>query len=445
MLGLIVVLSGCNSSTVPVSSTPDALIPEIGAISPIPPAEKMDAGENSAIQTDQVSETDQLAHSGTASVESNEPANDEVLSSQGALDDKLTSPPAQGVPNQLQDTEYSAPSSPTPAQDDETVPEENAPQPPIISQITTLESGFSSASFSGDDGFETFLSQGGASSDADVTRFLTSNLLADIAVNGNTFGCSTLTVSSPDSHQLFGRNFDWGACDALVVTSKPSQGYASISTVNLGFISQAGGSLNQLLTQNDIQVLAALYAPLDGMNEKGLAVSVNMIQDNASISQNTDKPDLTTTTAVRLLLNKAANVEEALTLLKQYDLHASMGMMIHFALADATGRGVAVEYINNKIIVTETPVVTNFYLAEGSKHGIGTQQSHERYDILTRALADHTTMTMEDVRDAMDSVSKDNFNEFESTEWTAVFDLCTGEAHYYHRENYSNRYTFSIG
>ena len=324
-------------------------------------------------------------------------------------------------------------------------PESNTQHPPVISQINTLEPGFSSASFSGDDGFETFLAQGGASSDADVTLFLASHLLADVSVNSSSFGCSTLTVSNPDGHQLFGRNFDWQTCDALVVTSKPSQGYASISTVNLGFISQAGGSLNQLLEQNDIRVLAALYAPLDGMNEKGLAVSVNMIQDNASINQNTDKPDLTTTTAVRLLLNKAANVEEALTLLEQYDLHASMGMMVHFALADTSGRGVAVEYINNEIVVTETPVVTNFYLAEGTKHGIGTQQSHERYEILTQALADHATMTMDELRDAMDSVSKDNFNEFESTEWTAAFDLTTGEAHYYHRENYSNRYTFSIG
>ena len=327
----------------------------------------------------------------------------------------------------------------------ETPPAADSPQLPVISQITTLESGLSSASFSGDDGFEAFLAQGGASSDADVTQFLASRLLADVAVNGSSFGGSTLTVSSPDGHQLFGRNFDWQTCNALVVTSKPSQGYASISTVNLGFISQAGGSLNQMLEQNDIRVLAALYAPLDGMNEKGLAVSVNMIRDNASINQNTDKPDLTTTTAVRLLLNKAASVDEALDLLRQYDLHASMGMMIHFALADTTGKGVVVEYINNEMAVTETPVVTNFYLAEGVKHGIGTQQSHERYNILTQTLADHPTMTMEDVRDAMDSVSKDNFNEFESTEWSAVFDLNTGTAHYYHRENYENRYTFSIG
>lgn len=319
------------------------------------------------------------------------------------------------------------------------------PQPMVISQMTALESDFSSASFSGDDGFEEFLSQGGASSDAEVTQFLTTKLLADVAVNGTSFGCSTLAASSPDGHRLFGRNFDWQACNALVVTSKPTNGYASISTVNLGFISQNSGALGNALDQNDVRVLAALYAPLDGMNEKGLAVSVNMIQDSASISQSTDKPDLTTTTAVRLMLNKAANVDEALALLQEYDLHASMGMMIHFALADTTGRAVVVEYIDNQMVVTETPVVTNFYLAEGAKHGIGTQQSHERYDILTQALTDHPTMTMEDVRDAMDSVSKDNFNEFESTEWTAVFDLHSGEAHYYHRENYENRYTFSIG
>ena len=240
-----------------------------------------------------------------------------------------------------------------------TPPAENEiaePQSMVISQMTALESDFSSASFSGDDGFEEFLSQGGASSDAEVTQFLTSKLLADVAVNGTSFGCSTLSVSSPDGHRLFGRNFDWQACNVLVVTSKPTNGYASISTVNLGFISQNSGALGNALDQNDVRVLAALYAPLDGMNEKGLAVSVNMIQDSASISQSTDKPDLTTTTAVRLMLNKAANVDEALALLQEYDLHASMDMMVHFALADTTGRAVVVEYVDNQMVVTETLV-----------------------------------------------------------------------------------------
>lgn len=314
----------------------------------------------------------------------------------------------------------------------------------LTSKITELENGFSAVRFEGDDGFEEFLAGGGASSDQQVIEFLSSHLLADFNILGGLFGCSTIAVGSPDGDRLFGRNFDWENCDALVVCAKPEQGYASISTVNLDFISQSGGLTGAALRLNDVRTRAALYAPLDGMNEAGLAVSVNMIEDAATIDQNTDKPDITTTTAIRLLLNKAANVEEALDLLRQYDMHASMGMMIHFALADAAGRGVAVEYVNNEMVVTETPVVTNFYLAEGEKNGIGTAQSHQRYDLLTQALADQKAMDMDGVRDALDSVSKDNFGEFESTEWSIVFNLSQGAAHYYHRENYADRYTFKL-
>lgn len=315
----------------------------------------------------------------------------------------------------------------------------------LTSEITKLEEGFSAVQFEGNDGFEAFLAAGGASSDGEVVEFLSSHLLVDFDILGSLFGCSTIAVGSPEGDRLFGRNFDWQNCDALVISTKPEEGYASISTVNMDFISQSGGAVGAVLKFNDVRTLAALYAPLDGMNEAGLAVSVNMIQDSATIDQNTDKPDITTTTAIRLMLNKAGNVEEALGLLEQYDMHASMGMMIHFALADTTGRSVVVEYVNNEMIVTETPVVTNFYLAEGEKNGIGTAQSHERFETLTRALSETGTMSMEEVRDALDSVSKDNFGEFESTEWSAVFNLNNGTAHYYHRENYENCYVFQIG
>lgn len=180
------------------------------------------------------------------------------------------------------------------------------------------------------------------------------------------------------------------------------------------------------------------------MNEKGLCVSVNMIQDGESIDQNTDKPDITTTTAIRLLLDKAADTDEALELLSRYDLHASMDMMIHFAISDANGKSAAVEYTNNEMHIIETPVVTNFYLSPGDKYGIGTDQSHTRHEILTERLSQSSVMTMEDMRDALDSVSKDNFNEFESTEWSIVYNQTTGEIRYYHRENYSEGYVFYI-
>lgn len=311
--------------------------------------------------------------------------------------------------------------------------------------ITKLEEDLSAVRYDGDYGFDSFLEQGGASSDEEVVEYVSSRLasnLPELLFGGNPFGCSTLSVKSTGDGYLFGRNFDWNACNALIISSTPDEGYASVSTVNMDFI-QAGG-LNISILPDEVQAIIGLYAPLDGMNEEGLAVSVNMIEDTDTIEQNTDKPDLTTTTAIRLLLDQAANVEEGLDLLSRYDLHASMGMMIHLAIADAEGNSVAVEYVNNEMVVTETPVVTNFYLAEGEKYGIGTAQSHTRYDLLQQALTNKQIMTEAEVRDALDSVSKDNFGEFESTEWSIVMNQNAKEMTYYHREKYDHGYSITV-
>ncbi len=314
---------------------------------------------------------------------------------------------------------------------------------PFSEKIVELETGLSAVRFEGEDLFADFLAAGGATSDAQVAAFLTRNLGGEVdllELLGGIFGCSTLAAQTADGQQLFGRNFDWNPCEAMIVYAEPHSGYASVTTVNMSFISAAGVPLS--LLPDGIQALIALYAPLDGMNAAGLAVSVNMIQDDATIDQQTGKPGLTTTTAVRLLLNQAATVEEAVALLEAYDLHGSMGMMIHFAIADSAGRSVVVEYIDNRMHVTDTPVVTNFYLTPGDKYGTGTSQSHARYDVLMGL--DREKMSMDAMRDALDSVSKDNFGGFESTEWSIVMNQHTGEMRYYHREDYQSGYVLML-
>ena len=316
----------------------------------------------------------------------------------------------------------------------------------ISSTVEELESGFSAVCFEGDDGFEAFLNQGGAESDREVLQFLTGSMLGSaegLSFEGDAFGCSTISVENTGGGYYFGRNFDWNKCDAMIVASYPSDGYASFSTVNVDFVRQGTGFASRFLS-DEVLTAAALYAPLDGMNEKGLCVSVNMIQDNDTISQNTEKPDITTTTAIRLLLNWAADVDEAVELLGQYDFHASMGYMVHLAIADSTGRSVAVEYINNEMNVIETPILTNFYLSEGEKNGIGTSQSHTRFEILEQTLEENPVMDSGQVRDALSSVSKGNFGEFESTEWSVVFDQSALTAEYYHREDYGSSYAFTL-
>lgn len=312
--------------------------------------------------------------------------------------------------------------------------------------VRELEDGLYAMEYRGDYHLDQFLSQGGADSDLAVADFVIQDAfhgLIDLKLQSSPFGCSTLAVQSQDGHALFGRNFDWGTCTTYIVTTRPVNGYASVSTVNMDFLTMGLGLSDGLLTR--FLSVAAPYAPMDGMNEKGLCVAVLMIQDSPAFQQDEGRPDLTTTTAVRLLLDQAANVEDALAILEQYDLHASAGMMVHFALADTSGRSVAVEYIDNEMNVIETPVVTNFYLTPGEKQGIGTEESKTRYEILTQLLQERPDMELDDVRDALDRVSKHNFDSvYASTEWSIVYDQTGGLIHYYHRENYEKCYPFAL-
>lgn len=317
------------------------------------------------------------------------------------------------------------------------------------SKIKKLEKDFSYVRFHGDYGFEDFISRGGAYSDKEVVEFLAERFtgLSNLkSLTGDSFGCSTISATTSSGEKLFGRNFDWQECDALVVLSYPETGYSSVSTVNMDFITQniKGGILGMAFSFDSVKTIAALYAPLDGMNEAGLAVAVNMIQDSAATKQKTGKPGLTTTTAVRLLLNKAATVEEALNLLASYDFNSSMGMVVHFAITDKSGRSVAVEYIDQKMNIIETPILTNFYLTTGKKYGIGTTQSKERYEILKNALETNQYIEEDKLKTILDSVSKDNFEEFTSTEWSIVFNLSKQKVIYFHRENYKKAYVFQL-
>ena len=138
---------------------------------------------------------------------------------------------------------------------------------PVIrsaSNVTYLEDGLYFMEYSGDYGLEDFLAQGGGSSDMAVADFVIDHLfhgLVTLNLQGNSFGCSTLSVSGPDGTQLFGRNFDWGDCAALIVQTHPGNGYASISTVNMDFLN-LGPDLSEGASVRLVSA-AAPYAPVE--------------------------------------------------------------------------------------------------------------------------------------------------------------------------------------
>ncbi len=77
----------------------------------------------------------------------------------------------------------------------------------------------------------------------------------------------------------------------MVVVAYPPNGYRSVSTVKMDFFRQGAGIVTTFLLE-EVLVIGSIYALLDGMNEKGFCVAVNMIQDAAAIDQHTENgPD----------------------------------------------------------------------------------------------------------------------------------------------------------
>ena len=316
--------------------------------------------------------------------------------------------------------------------------------------IREQEPGLYSMEYVGDYGFDEFLVRGGAASDAAVADYLTEFLSrgfykAESNVSPGEYGCSTICTEDENGDVLFGRNYDWEECTAILIHTKPENGYESISTSCLDFLGFGEEYVPDGSMGERMLTLAAVYVPLDGMNEKGLMVADLMAGDKEETHQNTEKADLTTTTAIRLLLDKAADVDEAIELLKQYDMNSSIGAAHHFSIADAGGKSVVVEYINGEMVVTETKVVTNHYLAKGDKYGIGSEQSHERFDTLSQYSG---STNQEGVKEMLSSVAQFRFPQsqgsYERTMWSVVYTPSALMAEFYFRENYEKSYFLTL-
>lgn len=312
--------------------------------------------------------------------------------------------------------------------------------------VQKLEEGLYAMEFTGDYGFDAFLAQDGADSDSGVADFLISFLSNDFykkesEAETGAFGCSTIYTQDADGTCYFGRNYDWTECSAMIVHTKPKNGYESVSTCCLDFLGFGDGYAPDGSMMKRMQSIAAIYVPLDGMNSEGLMVADLMAGDKEQTHQRTGKTALTTTTAVRLLLDRAANVDEAIALLQQYDMNSSIGSAHHLSIADAQGKSVVVEYVNGEMLVAETKVVTNHYLSDCEKQGVGSEQSHKRYDIL----AAHTgPADANKVRDLLESVAQKNFpqsqDSYEKTVWSIVYHPEEHCADFYFAENYSHSY-----
>ncbi len=296
--------------------------------------------------------------------------------------------------------------------------------------------------YKGDYGFQGFLDEGGAASEEEMAKYIVYMMSGgfvklDTEETEMNFGCSTLSVKGED-YSLMGRNYDWQGDEgnAMIIHTKPEDGYESYSTTWLDFLGFGNGFAPDQF-KDKYMAIAAVYVPLDGINEKGLCVADLIAGDNEVTRQNTEKPDLTTTSAIRLLLDRASNVEEALKLLEEYDMNSSIGMAHHLSISDKEGNSVVVEYVKGEMIVTETDTVTNHYLAEGEKFGVGNEESHRRFEKIKDMK--NSVNSREAMAGCMESVSYEN-----ETQWSIVYDKENLTMDFYNRRDFESPLSFDF-
>ena len=196
---------------------------------------------------------------------------------------------------------------------------------------------------------------------------------------------------------------------------------------------------------NQYLALSGLFFALDGINEKGLAIADLMAGDEAVTHQDTGKPALTTTSAISYLLKNAATVDEALELLWGIDMHSDIGSAHHYAMADASGKSVVVEYVDNEIVVVDSPAVANHYLCE-EKLNVGLYEWDHRYEQMCRQIQEAGgVMDVGQLTESIVSVSQPPVpGDMLGTAWTMVMDLTDPSVTYYSRRHFDKPFHFIL-
>ncbi len=332
--------------------------------------------------------------------------------------------------------------------------------------------------FSGDYFFDEFLSQGGASNDAELISFVTRSITKGIIpmhIKTSSIACSAFTADTQSGDRVFGRNYDFSATNTAIVYTDPGEGrHASYSTIDLSFLGLDADKDVETIGQKFL-TLAAPYVPLDGINDAGVACGIFMSYQGEGkgtpTDTQTDRPDITSTTLLRLILDYADSVEDAVALAQQYDLHDSASSCFHYMVADSTGRSAILEWVGTdadhdadgtqrqlNVLWNDTDalsdsadwqVVTNFIKTPGYYDGTSAEMKGlDRYEHLAAALreTDGIVADKDAAMDLLASVGRRTWNNDDSnsnTVHSVVYDLTDKSVLWVGNEHYGeDAYTF---
>jgi Linear amide C-N hydrolases, choloylglycine hydrolase family len=245
----------------------------------------------------------------------------------------------------------------------------------------------------------------------------------------NTFtlrtACTSFSSRNPKGQAIFAHNSDAPKYPKLLVftTAFKAKRYASAAMVNINLLGYESNNPQLDTMKRRIGLLDAPYYAQEGMNEKGVAIAIKGIKGYRVYHPG--KITLTGLHIVRLVLDYAGNLEEAVELIKKYNnLHSHQ---LHYMIADASGQSAVVEYIGSDVKVIpnqETWQVASNRLIDsaGPKDPILSHCNRYKtaYNLLEKK---HGIITANEAMNILRDVSQKRIN---STHWSAVYNLNTG-------------------
>lgn len=238
---------------------------------------------------------------------------------------------------------------------------------------------------------------------------------------------------------------------AVLMRVRPKEGYSSVGMVPGAF---AGFGTDSLCDgETDISNTALFpFLIMDGMNEAGLAVSVLWLDEFPTSQDESGKYDITTMVALRLMLDRAATVEEAAKLLGDYNMWSAFPRAsFHFLVADKTGAAKVLEYDNDNVLhVFDANYVTNFYLNEDVQALITTPSHHDhgldRYNKIEARLKAASNVLSENEAMALlkDVSQKPGETGTSNTRWSVVYNLSSLTAKVAAAQDYDNIFSFRL-
>lgn len=178
-----------------------------------------------------------------------------------------------------------------------------------------------------------------------------------------TWGCTCFAASGIGLAKVFGRNFDWHDCIPLLLFTKAPGAYASVSMVDLEYFGYSRNNLPDAL-ENREELLGTPFMPFDGLNEKGVAIGMMAVPEGQA-PYSSGKITIGEIQVIRLVLDYAADVNEALTLIDQYNVRME-SPPIHYLVADRSGQSAVIEFVGGQTHVLRNSeswqVSTNFVI-----------------------------------------------------------------------------------